>query len=322
MRRRSKNKNSTKIFIAATIVAALAFGASNYLLRDKNNVVIATVNNQNIYQSDINSKLRSVFDGQNIGQSQGVKIPEIATLPQEVIKILAKEVYLDQQLVQKAKKSSLVDSSETKNKIKKSKNKILRQAYIDATIKQEITDQKINDKYIELSNELAGKKEYLISHIVTTDKKTIKKALREFKSKRSITFAFIAKKYSIDQDSAAKGGELGYVLEDNIMKEIADAIPNLKKNKISKPIQTKFGWHLIKISNTRDAKALPFENVKDNIRDQLYQDALNEINSKITKDAEIEILIPLKDLSKPEELTIQTTDEKLPEEKAQKDDKK
>jgi len=303
MRRHSRKKNSTKIFIAVTIVAALIFAASSYFMSTNNDVVIATVNNQKIFKSEVERKLRNVFEGQQGfgGQSQDVKIPELETLPKEVVEILVKEVYLDKELVKEAKKSKIANSKEIQDKVNDAKNKILRQAYIDSLVKSEVTDQKVSDKYAELSNELTGKKEYSISHIVTKSKEDAEKVLKELKAKKGPKFTEAAKKYSIDQDSAEKGGDLGYILEDNMIKEISDAIANLKQDEISNPIQTKFGWHLVKVVDIRDAKALPFEAVKDNIHDQLLQDTMNEVNSKITKDVKIKILITLKEPAEPKE---------------------
>jgi hypothetical protein len=85
-----------------------------------------------------------------------------------------------------------------------------------------------------------------------------------------------------------------------MIKEIADVVKNLKPNEISNPIQTKFGWHLVKFSETRDAKPLAFEAVKENIREQLIQDKLNEINAKYIKEAKIKILVELKQLEQKE----------------------
>ena len=292
MRRSSRKKNSTKIFVAITAVAALIFVASNHFLKNANEIVVAKVNDTQIFKSEIERKLRNVFDGQN----QEIKIPEVENLPKEVIEILIKEVYLDKKLTEEAKKSQLAKSNDIKDRIAEAQDKILRQAYVDSLLKQEITDQKVSEKYVELSNELAGKKEYLIFHIVTKTKDEAEKILKILKSKKpSAKFSELAKKYSIDQDSAENGGELGYIIEDNMIKEISDIAVTLKKDEISNPIQTKFGWHSVKVSDVREAKALPFESVKDNIRDQLTQDKLNEINAKITKDAKIQILIELKE---------------------------
>ncbi|MES2961388.1 MAG: peptidylprolyl isomerase [Pseudomonadota bacterium] len=314
MKRYSRKKNSTKIFIVATTVAAVIFGASAYFFKRGNDVVVAQINDQKVYKSEIERKLRSVFDGQNLEQNQETKIPEVENLPKEVIEILVKEVYLDKELAREAKKSKISDNKEVKDKIADAKDKILRQAYIDSLVKQEITDQKVSDKYAELSNELTGKKEYSISHIVTKTKDDAEKVLKEMQSKKPAKFSDLAKKYSIDQESAEKGGDLGYILEDNMIKEIGDTVESLKKDEVSNPIQTKFGWHIIKISDVRDAKALPFESVKDNIREQLAQDKLNEINSRITKNSKVKILIKLKEAEAPKPETEKKAEEKKPEE--------
>jgi peptidyl-prolyl cis-trans isomerase C len=309
MRRHSRKKNSTKVFTVVTIVAALIFFASYLLVEKRNRVVVAKVNNQEIFKSDIEKKLRNVFEGQNFGsQESETKIPEIETLPKEVIEILAKEVYLDKQLIKEAKKSKISGTPEIKDKIANAQEKILRQAYLDDLVKKEVTDQKISEKYAELSNELSGKKEYLVSHIVSKTKEDSDKILKELKSKKSPKFSELAKKYSVDQESAEKGGELGYIVESNMIKEIIDAISGLKKDEVSNPIQTKFGWHLIKILDIRDAKALPFETVKENIREQLSQDKLSEINSKITKDVKVTILVTLKT---PKEEPVKIEEQKL-----------
>jgi parvulin-like peptidyl-prolyl isomerase len=296
MKNYSTKKNAVKVFILTAIAILLILGFAAYFLNYKNDLVVAKINNKKIFKSEIEKKLQNIFDGQNFDeQNDKAKIPEISNLPKEVIEILVKEIYLDEKITSEAKKSKISRNREVKNKIADSKNKILRQAYIDSLIKNDITDEKISAKYVELSNELEGKKEYLIFHIVTRNKEEAQKIAKMLKPAQDSKFAALAKKYSIDKESADRGGEIGYVLEDNIIKEISEVISDLKKNEISSPVQTKFGWHLIKVADIRDAKALPFESVKDSIRDQLIQDKLNEINAKIIKDVKIEILIKTKE---------------------------
>ncbi len=300
-RHHSRKKNFVKIFAVVAIVAAALFGISVYLFKGKSDVVVATVNNQKIYKSEIDSKLRSVFDGQNFGgQSSETKIPDTSSLPKEVIEILAKEIYLDRELTKEAEKSKAAKSPELKMQITQVKDRMIRQAYVSSVLKEKVSDEKVREKYSELSNDLSGKKEYLISHIVTKTKEEADKIAKELSAKKAPKFADLAKKYSIDQDSAANGGNLGYIVEGNMFKEIADALVTLKKDQVSQPIQTKFGWHLIKMSESRQAQALPFESVKESIREQLSQDTLSEINAKITKNAKVKILIKLQEPKAPE----------------------
>jgi parvulin-like peptidyl-prolyl isomerase len=278
------------LFILATVAAALIFAGTFYLIKNSSNdEVIAKINGQKVFRSEVDTKLYEVFNGQD----QNLKSPEIEKLPKEVLEILVKEIYLEKELTKQAVKSDAAKTDQIKNKISDSKNKIIRQAYIDSILQKEITDEKVNNKYLELSKELEGKKEFLVSHIVVKTKEEAEKIAKELKYRKS-KFAEFAKKYSIDQDTAIKGGNLDYILEDSMIKEIAAAVSSLKKDEISEPIQTKFGWHLVKISDIREAKPLSFEAVKDNIKDQLTQDKVNEINNKIINNLKIQILIKLK----------------------------
>lgn len=285
----SKRRNSKKLFFIATVLVAAVFGTTSYFLKHSSkDEVIAKVNNQKIFKSEVERKLNEVLSGQN----QGAEKHSVESLSEEILTVLAKEIYLEKELDKQAKKSKAANTQEIKEKIADIQKRVTRQAYLESLIGAEVTDEKINNKYLELSKELDGKKEYLISHIVVKTEEEAQKIVKELNGKKvpANKFADLAKKYSIDQESAAKGGSLDYILEDNLIKEIAEAVPSLKKNEVSKPIQTKFGWHLIKIGDVRDAKALSFELVKDNIRDQLTQDQINKINSQITKDVKVKIL--------------------------------
>jgi peptidyl-prolyl cis-trans isomerase C len=293
MRRYSRNKNSVRIFSAITLIAALVLGASYYLNNKKEKgMVVAKVNGQEIYQSEIEQKLRNIFEG----QGEEVAVPAIENLPKEVLDILIKETYLDKELSKLAKRSDLMKDKKVKERVAAAESKILRQSYIDSVLEKEVTEQKVSAKYAEISSNLAGKKEYSIFHIVAKSKEEAGKIYKEITAKKKpIRFSDAAKKYSIDQESAERGGDLGFVLEENMIKEIADAIVNLKQDEISAPIQTKFGWHLVKFTEVREAQPLPFDSVKQNLREQLEQDKTNEIEAKIVKDAKVKIVIKLKE---------------------------
>lgn len=301
----SRKRNSKKIFFVVTVIAACAFVAANFLIKQTpNEVTVAKVNGQKIFKSEVERKLHDIFDS----ESQAVKTPEINKLPKEVLEILIKEVYLEKELAKEVAKSKIAKNQEVLAKIADAKNKILRQAYIDDLTKAEVNDASVNNKYLELSKELDGKKEYSISHIVVKTEETANKLLKELTSSKSAKFSDLAKKYSIDEESSNKGGSLDYILEDNMIKEIAEVATTLKINEVSKPIQTKFGWHLIKVSDVRDAQSLPFEAVKESIKNQLTQDVVNKINSKITNNAKIEILISLQEPDKADEAASEVVD--------------
>lgn len=294
MRKRSSYKNSTKILIAATIVAAVIFGISQFFsCCEGSGEVIAKVNGKKIYKSQFDHKLQMMLGS----QGQEIELPKVDSLPAEVIEIIAKEIYLEEKLSKIAQKSNAAKTADVRERIKATKNAILRQAYLDSLIKEATTDEKISQKYDELSSELKDKKEYSLAHIVVKEKAEAEKIIADLKRKKR--FNDLAKKYSLDKESAANGGELGFVLENNLVKEIADEVLKMQKGEISTPIQTKFGWHVVKLVDVRDAKALPFEDVKENVRQQLIKNVLEAEKNKIIKDVKVEVLVK-KSEAKPE----------------------
>lgn len=308
----SRKKKSKKLFLLTTVAAAFVFGASYLIIENtSHDQVVAKINGQKIFKSEVETKLSSVFENNNNSN----KIPELEKLPKEIIEILVKEIYLEKELTKEAKKSEVATSKEVKNKIEESKNRILRQAYVDSILKNEITNEKVNDKYLELTKELEGKKEYKIFHIVVKTKEEAEKIAQELNGKNGgKKFAELAKKYSIDPDTADKGGEIDYTLEDAMIKEISSVVASLEKDQVSNPIQTKYGWHLVKVGDVRDAKPLAFEDVKENIHDQLVQDRVNELNNKLIKNAKIQLLIQLKEIEKSAEKKSATPSEAIPAE--------
>ncbi len=305
-----KRRRSKKLFAALAILAAVLFLATGFFInRNSGRILVAKVNDQKIYKTELEAKLHDIFSGQD----GSVKTPEIEKLPKEVLEILVKEIYLEKELVKKAQSEGLGKDPEIKSQIEQAKNKILRQAYLNKLTSEAVTEEKVNNKYLELTKDLEGKKEYQIAHILVKTKEEAEDILQKLKKSK---FADLAKKYSIDKESAEKGGNLELMLEDSLVKEIAEAVSSLKINQVSQPIQTKFGWHIIKVNEVKEAILPAFENVKENIREQLKHDIASETNSKITKDIKLELLIKLEPENKEETSTVTpsaTSEEVAPE---------
>ena len=89
---------------------------------------------------------------------------------------------------------------------------------------------------------------------------------------KGATFEAVAKEKSKD-GSAAQGGDLGYFTKDMMVPEFAEAAFALKPGEVSKaPVQTQFGWHVIKVEDRRMAKAPPFEEVQPQLQAQLSRE--------------------------------------------------
>ncbi|MFM7620272.1 MAG: peptidylprolyl isomerase [Alphaproteobacteria bacterium] len=285
----SRRKKALRNLAVVTIIVAIGFLASKLFSSkgEEQDAVVAEVGKEKILRSQINKKLESIF----ADEQQLVTVPQLESLPKEVLEIVVKEIIIDREIIKLAKKTGLEKDPKIIEKIANYKDRVLRQSYIDSIINKEITKEKVSEKYAEITNAISGKKEYQIAHIVVKSKEDADKIITELKSKKAPKFPDLAKKYSIEQQSAQSGGDLGFILEDNITKEIADELINLKKDEITSPIKTKFGWHIVKLNDLRDAKTLSFEESKDKIREQLIQNKISEINSTFTKNEEIKFLI-------------------------------
>lgn len=104
--------------------------------------------------------------------------------------------------------------------------------------------------------------------------------------KNGTDFAQLAKEKS-KGPSGASGGDLGYFGRDAMVKPFADAAFKLKKGKISAPVKTQFGWHVIKVEDVRTKPVPPLAQVEGQIYQVLIGEARREIYSKMQADAEV-----------------------------------
>lgn len=110
-------------------------------------------------------------------------------------------------------------------------------------------------------------KEYKVSHILVSTEKQAQDIIKQLAD--GADFAALAKEHSKDPGTAQNGGDLGYQRSDTYVKEFKEAIEKLEVGKISEPVKTKFGYHVIKVEDVRD----DFESWKDRIVGELQMQA-------------------------------------------------
>ncbi len=94
-------------------------------------------------------------------------------------------------------------------------------------------------------------------------------------------FAKLAKEHSADTMSAARGGDLGFFAREHMVPEFSEAAFNLKVNTVSAVVETKYGYHIIIVTDRARAGIQPFEKVKDEIEAYLVQSKKVEIMQKL-----------------------------------------
>lgn len=187
----------------------------------------------------------------------------------EEAKAILNEMVSLELVVQDAAKKGLENKPEVQKTIESQRRVLLANAalrdYVEA---HPITDEQIKKEY-EQRIGTAGSKEMKARHILVkteAEAKTIIAALN-----KGADFAKLAKEKSSDS-SAKEGGDLGWFNPTQMVKPFSEAASALKKGEYTKtPVQSQFGWHVIKLEDTRETKAPPFDQMKERVRSFLQQ---------------------------------------------------
>ncbi|EJR58903.1 peptidylprolyl isomerase [Bacillus toyonensis] len=152
----------------------------------------------------------------------------------------------------------------------------------EKAIEKTITDKELKDNY---------KPEIKVSHILVKDEATAKKVKEELGQGKS--FEELAKQYSEDT-SKEKGGDLGFFGPGKMVKEFEDAAYKLKKDEVSEPVKTQFGYHIIKVTDIKEPEK-SFEQSKADIKKELVEkkakdgEFMNDLMMKEIKKADVKV---------------------------------
>ena len=268
---------STLIFaVSAIILTVLITGCGR---TPKEGPVIASIGNHNITAGGFNERVSN--------------LPERY---QRIVKRRKKEfledLINDTLLYQEAIRKELHKDEDVLKVIEEARKKIL----IARLLKDEIDDKidVTHDDIIIFYNE--NKSKYMtpeimrVSHILVQSQETaedIKKQLDE-----GASFADLARAKSVDP-TAQRGGDIGYFPKGQLMPEFENACADLDINEVSGIVETKLGYHIIKLTDRRQPQLKPIERVQDDIKSRLRtikrQRAFNEMLSRLHEETDIKI---------------------------------
>jgi peptidyl-prolyl cis-trans isomerase C len=216
---------------------------------------------------------------QQVARSGRPITPDVeAQIKEEVI---AREIFM-----QEAQKRSLDATDEYKAQIELARQTILiRELFADFQKTNAVTDADVQaeyDKFVAAN----GGKEYRARHILVDTKEQAEAILASLK--KGGKFEDIAKKQSKDPGSGANGGDLDWAAAGNYVKEFSDAMVALAKGQVSGPVQSQFGFHIIRLDDVREAQLPSLEDVKPQIAQQLQQQRLAAFQQEMRAKAKVE----------------------------------
>ncbi len=153
---------------------------------------------------------------------------------------------------------------------------------IDRILAADVTDAELKKAYDEKFAGAPPETEYHAAHILVETEDEAKAIEADLKNGGD--FAAIAKDKSKDPGSGANGGDLGWFGLGMMVPEFEKAVVTMKPGEISDPVQTQFGWHIIKLEDTRIKAAPSMDQMRDeltkSIRDKKVQDAIAAATAK------------------------------------------
>ena len=189
---------------------------------------------------------------------------------------------------QEAQKQGLDKDPDFKTSSELANRKMLVNVFLqDFMKKNPVTEADTKAAYEEYKKEL-GDKEYSARHILVKTEAEAKDVLAQLK--KGDDFAKVAKEKSLDPGSKEKGGDLGWFSPAGMVKPFSDAVTSLKKGETtSAPVQTQFGWHIIKLVDTRAAQVPSYDKVKDGLERTLQQRKLEKMMIGLKEKAKIDV---------------------------------
>ncbi|MEN2989073.1 peptidylprolyl isomerase [Tistrella sp. BH-R2-4] len=232
-------------------------------------------------------------DGSDIRRSDVVAAyetlpPPYRSLPfEQLYDTLLDNVISSRLMVEAARKQGLESEDDVKQRIQRAADRVLTEAYLTRLIDNAVTDEALKAAYDDFKTSFTPEEEVRARHILVATEDEAKAVKAELD--KGGDFAKIAADKSTDP-GAANGGDLGFFTADRMVKPFADAAFAMKPGEISDPVQSQFGWHVIKLEERRKQPVPSFEDKKQELEVQLQREAVDDALEALKADAEVERL--------------------------------
>ncbi len=255
---------------ALTVIATAVFLLATPAIAQ----TVATVNGKPIPQTKLDFIIKSrASQGQNDTPEARANLKEM---------LITREI-----VAQEAAKKGLDKDPDFALQLELAKQELLIQAYLrDYQKANPISDDVMKKEYDRIRTTQSDAKEYKARHILVATEQEAKSIVAQLK--KGGKFEKLAEK-SKDPGSKVKGGDLGWNVAANYVKPFADALTKLKKGQLlESPVQSQFGWHVIKLDDERPFQFPAFEDVKAEIQQSLQQQQHQQMISDLRAKSKIE----------------------------------
>jgi peptidyl-prolyl cis-trans isomerase C len=262
---------ATRPALAAALVAAALAGPAR--AEDK---VFARVDGQAITAADVDLVIATMAQ-------------QLAQVPDEQKRRIAVNRLVDMKVISnQAEKDKLGATDDFKRKVDSIRQQLLINEYVRVKLAQTVTDETLKKKYDEEVAKLTLGDEWHARHVLVKTKPEAEAIIVDLG--KGGDFAKIAEEKSQDPGSAKQGGDLGFFAAGDMVKPFEDAANSLKPGEYTKtPVETQFGFHVIKLEEKRKQQPPAFDDVKEQLRQDALGTAFTTKLEELKKTAKIEI---------------------------------
>jgi peptidyl-prolyl cis-trans isomerase C len=254
----------------AVAVALALFAGSPARAEDK---VLAKVNGVEIKESDVTLAEEEL--------APSLQQMDPASRKDNVLGFL-----IDLQIVAKAAEDKKIENTDDfKKRLSFTRRRLMMDSLLAAEGKAATTADAMKKVYEEAAKQITGEVEVHARHILVETEDEAKAVVEELK--KGADFAELAKKKSKDP-GASDGGDLGFFTKDQMVPEFSAVAFAIEPGKISDPVKSQFGWHVIKVEEKRNRKAPDFDQVKGQIETYVTRKAQADYVAKLREAAKVD----------------------------------
>ena len=263
---------ATAGFCLALTLVPFAASAQN---KDQDDPLVARVNGAAIHRSDVL-------------EAASALPPQYQAQIDQIFPALVERLVDFRLLAEAANAAGLAKDDEVKRRMAALRDDVMREVYLERQIAKQVDEDSLQARYESFLEENPAKAEIHARHILVEDEATAKEVIAKLDGGKD--FAELAKERSTGP-SSARGGDLGFFTADQMVPEFSEQAFKLKDGQHSEqPVQTQFGWHVIKVEERRAGAQPTFESVEEQLREDLSRDAINTVLTDLRAGAEIEII--------------------------------
>ena len=215
-----------------------------------------------------------------IKQIQAQAAAQGKQLPPDLDTRVRDKIVMDEIFTQEAERRGLAATPDFKQQMESARQAILTQVlFADYAKAHAISDADMHAEYDKFKAQSAGT-EYRARHILVEKEDEAKALIAQIKAGAS--FEELAKKNSKDPGSGANGGDLDFAAAGSYVPEFSQAMVALKKGEMTQePVKTQFGYHIIRLDDTREAQFPPFDDVKGQLKQRMEQQRVEAYRDEV-----------------------------------------